>query len=71
MSYRYTSKIPEYVYFVGGEPFSPNDHNSVAGPYVHPQRGGANRKFKIIEVLMDQPKTKKKKDETKRNEGIF
>ena len=65
MSYRYTKTIPEFVYFVG------NDGNWVSGPYVNPKAGYPNRKFKITEVPMDEPKLKKKKNETKRDEGVF
>ena len=44
MSHRFTKKLPEFIYFV--------EHASnFAGPYVHPQKGHTNRKFKLTEVL--------------------
>lgn len=49
---RMTKKLPEYVYFVG-------EGEWISGPYVNPQRGSKNRKFKIIEVKIDEPKKNK------------
>lgn len=49
---RMTKKLPEYVYFVG-------EGEWISGPYVNPQRGRKNRKFKLTEVQMDEPKKKK------------
>ena len=51
---RYTKGVPEYVYFVGEDGW-------VQGPYVNPKKGYKNRKFKITEVQMDEPKDKKVK----------
>lgn len=48
---RFTKQIPEFVYFVG-------ENGWIQGPYVRPQRGYKNRKFKITEVPMDEPKKK-------------
>jgi len=53
MSSRYTKKIPEFIYFIG-------DGEWIQGPYINPKRGSKNRKFKITEVPMDEPKTKRK-----------
>lgn len=52
---RFTKSIPEYIYFIG------EDGNWVYGPYVKPKEGRVNRKFKIIEVPMDEPKNKNEK----------
>jgi len=52
MSGRYTKSIPEHIYFCGSGEW-------IEGPYVHPKRGNNNRKFKLVEVLMDKPKKKK------------
>lgn len=46
-----TKKIPEYVYFVDA------DDGIIRGPFIHPQKGFRNRKFKI-------------KEEIKNNNGI-
>ena len=43
MASRYTKKIPEFVYFWGTGEW-------IQGPYVHPQPGRDNRKFKLTEV---------------------
>jgi hypothetical protein len=48
MSSRFTKNIPEYIYFVG-------EGEWVSGPYVRPQRGLKNRKFRIEEVPMEVP----------------
>ena len=53
MSSRYTKKIPEFIYFIG-------EGEWIQGPYINPKRGYENRKFKITEVPMDEPKNKKK-----------
>lgn len=50
---RMTKQIPEFVYFIG-------EGEWVSGPYVNPKRGCKNRKFKITEVQMDEPKNKNK-----------
>jgi hypothetical protein len=55
---RSTKQLPEFVYFVG-------EGEWIQGPYVNPKKGRQNRKFKITEVPMDEPKTKKKKHEIK------
>lgn len=55
MSSRFTKQLPEYVYFWG-------EGEWINGPYVKPQRGRTNRKFKLIEVAMDEPKSKKTKN---------
>ena len=54
MSSRFTKQLPEYVYFWG-------EGEWINGPYVKPQRGRTNRKFKLTEVPMDEPKSKKTK----------
>ena len=54
MASRYTKSIPEYIYFVG-------ESGWIQGPYVKPQKGYKNRKFKIEEVPMEEVKTKTKK----------
>ena len=51
-------KIPEYIYFVG-------EGEWIQGPYVNPKGSRENRKFKLIEVPMDKPKTKKLKKNRK------
>jgi len=53
MASRYTKSIPEFVYFVG-------EGEWIQGPYVKPQRGSVNRKFKLTEVI-EEPKEKPKK----------
>ena len=52
MSGRSTKTLPEFVYFWGTGEY-------IQGPYVHPQRGRVNRKFKLTEVPMPEPKKKK------------
>jgi len=52
MSSRFTKKIPEFIYFVG-------EGEWIQGPYVRPQSGSKNRKFKIVEIPMDETKKKK------------
>lgn len=51
MSSRYTKSIPEYVYFVG-------EGEWIQGPYVKPQKGRVNRKFKITEIIEKTNDTK-------------
>ncbi len=51
---RYTKEIPTYIYFVG-------EGNRIRGPYIHPQKGKPNRKFKISEVPIYAPSNKNKK----------
>lgn len=64
MSGRYTKSIPEFVYFVG-------EGEWLQGPYVAPKKGNCvNRKFKLTEVPMDEPKKKKQKNATERPEGV-
>jgi len=53
MGARFTKQIPEFIYFVG------EDGNWISGPYVRPQAGRNNRKFKIIEVTEKDSKKKK------------
>lgn len=62
MSSRYTKGIPEFIYMIGG------DDETVwsEGPFIHPKKGRANRKFKLIEVPMDEPKAKKNENTTKK-----
>ena len=50
MGSRYTKNIPEYVYFVGSGEW-------IQGPYVKPQKGRENIKFKITEVIEEPPIT--------------
>jgi hypothetical protein len=52
MGARYTKTIPDYVYFI-------NEGEWIAGPFVKPQAGRDNRKFKLEEVPMPEPKKKK------------
>jgi hypothetical protein len=52
---RYTKKTPEFVYFIG------YDGDWIQSPYVNPKPGYDNRKFKLTEVLMDEPKKKSAK----------
>lgn len=54
MGSRYTKRIPEFVYLV-------EQGEWTAGPFVKPQKGTTNRKFKLVEVPMDKPKEKKLK----------
>lgn len=56
MGARYTKGIPEFVYLV-------EQGEWTAGPFVKPQAGRTNRKFKLVEVPMDEPKKKNKKEE--------
>lgn len=51
MAARYTKSIPEYVYFWGTGEW-------IQGPFVRPQLHRENRKFKLVEVPMDEPKKK-------------
>lgn len=54
MSSRFTKQTPEFVYFVG------EDGGWIQGPYMNPKKGYNNRKFKLTEVPMDEPKKKNK-----------
>lgn len=51
---RYTKKTPEFVYFIG------EDGGWIQGPYMNPKSGHKNRKFKLTEIPMDEPKVKNK-----------
>lgn len=51
---RFAKGQPEFVYFWG-------EGEWVNGPYVNPQRGRECRKYKLVEVPMDEPKKKAKK----------
>lgn len=57
MGSRFTKQLPEYVYFWGSGDW-------IQGPYVKPQSGRKNRKFKLTEVT-DKPKSKISKYELK------
>ena len=57
MGSRFTKKIPEYVYFWG-------EGEWVQGPYVKPQSGRTNKKFKLSEVT-DNPYPNLTKEELK------
>ena len=52
MASRYTKSIPEFIYFVG-------DGEWIQGPYVKPQKGYDNRKFKIQEIKEEKKKNPK------------
>lgn len=54
MGSRFTKQVPEHVYFWG-------EGEWINGPYVKPQKGRTNRKFKLTEVPMDEPKKKTEK----------
>lgn len=58
MGSRSTTKIPEFIYFVGT-----GINGWIDGPYVRPQRGRKNRKFRIEEVI--DPPIEKIKNGTK------
>jgi hypothetical protein len=59
------NRIPEFLYFVG-EDGKAGEDKWIMGPYVKPRRGGnTNRKFKLIEVPMDEPKIRKVRNEEK------
>ena len=51
---RYAKGLPEFIYFVG-------ENEWIQGPYVNPKRGSGHkqRKFKLVEVPMNEPKRKK------------
>jgi hypothetical protein len=53
---RFTKKTPDFVYFIG------EDGGWIQGPYVNPQRGKKNRKFKLTEILIDETKNNKNGD---------
>lgn len=52
---RFAKGVPEFVYFIG------RGDDWVQGPYVNAKSGYTNRKFKLVEVPMDEPKSKKRK----------
>lgn len=54
---KYCKGIPEYVYLV-------EEGAWTAGPFVKPQPDRTNRKFKLVEVPMDEPKKKKSKEDS-------
>ena len=60
---KYCKGIPEHVYLV-------EEGAWTAGPFVKPQSGRINRKFKLVEVPMDEPKSKKTK-KTKKPKGVL
>jgi hypothetical protein len=63
MSARFIKTVPEFVYMeaVGSGWF--------AGLYVHPKAGRKMRKFQLVEVPMDPPKTKKPKKKKAPSKG--
>jgi hypothetical protein len=50
---KYVKKIPEFVYLI-------KEGDWFAGPFVHPQKGRQNRKFKLVEITEEEPEEKKK-----------
>lgn len=53
MGSRFAKGLPEFVYFIG------EGDGWVRGPFVKPQRGYKNRKFKLEEVPFEE-NTKKR-----------
>lgn len=51
---KYTKSIPEFVYLVA-------EGGWFAGPFVHPQKGRTNRKFKLVEVEIPEKEIKEEK----------
>ena len=49
---KFSKGVPEYIYFIGG-------YEWLYGPYLKPKEGRVNRKFKLIEVEIDEQKTEK------------
>ena len=48
------NRVPEFLYFVGDDV----EGQWIQGPFVKPQSGNTNRKFKLIEVPMDEKRSK-------------
>jgi hypothetical protein len=56
---KYVKRIPEFIYLIA-------EGGWFAGPFVHPQKGRQNRKFKLIEVTENE-ETKKEEVPLKEN----
>lgn len=54
---RFSKKFPEFVYFVGED-----GQEWISGPYIRPQSGRVNRKFRLVEVLDDEKLNAKNKE---------
>lgn len=60
---RYAKKRPEFIYFIGDD-----NQEWLSGPYVKPQSGRINRKFRLVEIFDDEKLNAKNEAIRKRNE---